>query len=165
MDKTYISDLIEVISATIVAFGGYKLITYFINLNNNKRISAAEAYKAEYQVIMEDYKRMKNQVDELNAKVDRLYLDLHKLEKENINLIKEKGELLVALKEAEKHICLQPDDKCIMRLNDNVKCRLVGLLRGEYTKDHPNIIMSEQDMLRGNENSGISEKPNQGEQP
>ena len=77
-----------------------------------------------------------------------MYEKLHSLENERLDLIRENNELRLQIKDAERHVCLQPDDRCLQRLNPNVKCRLVGLLRGDYSKDHPDAIITEDDMQR-----------------
>lgn len=139
-------------SATIVtALGGIELIKFLLNRKANSRIAEANAFDVERKAILEDYKRVQEEVDELKKKVDALYKKLHSLETERLDLIRENNELRLALKEAEKHVCLQPDDRCLRRLNDNVKCRLVGLLRGSYTEDHPDAIVTEEDMMKADD--------------
>ena len=155
----------ELAIAAIAAVGGWQFVRYVLNLNANRRISAAEAFKEEYKAVIEDYKRVQGEVDKLNALVDDLYKRVHALESERLDLIKENNELKLALKEAEKHVCLQPDDKCLRRLNNDIKCRLVGLLRGAYTEDHPGAILTEEDMKGGADDvkgDGIPEEPRQG---
>lgn len=147
-------------AATIVtALGGLELVKYLLNRKSNSRIAEANAFNVEREALLEDYKRVQGEVDELKKKVDELYKKLHTLETERLDLIRENNELKLALKEAEKHVCLQPDDRCLRRLNDNVKCRLVGLLRGSYTEDHPDAIVTEADML----NPGGGEEPDKNE--
>ena len=139
-------------AATIItAMGGLELIKFLLNRKTIKKIDEANAFKVQRDALMEDYRRVQKEVDDLNAKVEELYKRLHKLENERLDLINENNALKLALKEAEKHICMQPDDKCLRRLNDNVKCRLVGLLRGGYTEDHPDAILTEEDMLKHEE--------------
>lgn len=139
-------------AATVVtALGGIELVKYLLNRKSNSRIAEANAFDVERQALLEDYKRVQGEVDELKKKVDELYKKLHSLETERLDLIRENNELKLALKEAEKHVCLQPDDRCLRRLNDNVKCRLVGLLRGSYTEDHPDAIITEKDMIEPEE--------------
>lgn len=133
--------------ATLVgAFGGWELVKWFLNRDTNKRIGAAQAFEVEYKALIEDYHRVQSEVDELKEKVDQLYDKLHTLENERLDLIKENNELRLALKEAEKHVCLQPDDKCLQRLGADVNCRLRDLLRGKYAEDHPDAIITEKDM-------------------
>lgn len=178
MDKYW-----ELAIAAVAAVGGWQFVRYVLNLNANRRISAAEAFKEEYKALIEDYQRVQKEVDKQAEKLDKydrmiddLYKRVRKLEDEKISLINEKlilkdenNKLRLALKEAEKHICLQPDDKCLKRLNDNVKCRLVGLLRGAYTEDHPGAILTDDDMKKGvtenGKDNGIPEEPREGEQP
>ena len=156
---------LELVIALIASIGGWQFVRYVLNINSNRRMSAAEAFREEYKAVIEDYKRVQGEVDKLNALVDDLYKRVHALESERLDLIKENNELKLALKEAEKHVCLQPDDKCLRRLNNDIKCRLVGLLRGAYTEDHPGAILTEEDMkgcaddVKGD---GIPEEPRQG---
>ena len=96
----------------------------------------------------------RRQIDELKKQVAKLYKEIDALKEGRLKLIQEKNELELALKEAEKHVCLQPDDKCLQRLNPNDHCRLRKILRGEYTKDHPDAILTEEDMKRLPADSG-----------
>lgn len=132
----------------VTALGGWEFIKYMLNRKSNSRVAEANAFKIEREAIIEDYKRVQGEVDELKKKVDELYNRLHQLEGERLELIKSKNELELKLKEAEKHVCLQPDDKCLQRLNPNDMCRLRKILRGEYQKDHPDAIITEEDMKR-----------------
>lgn len=152
------------VATIITALGGWKLVEYLLNRHNIKRLTAAEAIQKEMETIMVDYRRMAEKVATLERKVDELYAQLHKKEDECLALIKRNNELEVALKEAEKHVCLQPDDRCLRRLNTNDHCRLRNILRGEYVKDHPDAIITEEDMLETdkNETDGISEKSDKG---
>ena len=136
-------------AATIVtALGGLELIKFFLNRKTVKRVEEANAFDVERKALMEDYRRVQEEVDELKKKVDELYKRLHQLEGERLELIRRNNELEIQLKEAEKHVCLQPDDKCLRRLNPDDKCRLRKLLRGEYLKDHPDAIISDEDMMK-----------------
>lgn len=147
--------------ALVAAVGGWQFVRYVLNLNANRRISAAEAYREEYKALIEDYKRVQGEVDKLSDLVDDLYKRVHALESERLDLIRENNELKLQLKEAEKHVCLQPDDKCIQRLNPNDLCRLRKILRGGYREDHPDAIITEEDM-RNEKNDGIPEEPRKG---
>lgn len=136
-------------AATIVtALGGLELIKFFLNRKTDRRVAEANAFDVERKALLEDYKRVQGEVDELKEKVDELYKRLHQLEGERLELIRRNNELEIQLKEAEKHVCLQPDDKCLRRLNPDDKCRLRKLLRGEYLKDHPDAIISDEDMMK-----------------
>lgn len=151
----------ELAIALVAAVGGWRFVRYVLNLNANRRISAAEAYREEYKALIEDYKRVQGEVDKLSDLVDDLYKRVHALESERLDLIRENNELKLQLKEAEKHVCLQPDDKCIQRLNPNDLCRLRKILRGGYREDHPDAIITEEDM-RNEKNDGIPEEPRKG---
>lgn len=132
----------------IAALGGLEAIKYFVNRKSNKRVAEANAFDIERKALIEDYKRVQSEVDKLNEKVNQLYERVHALEGERLNLIHENNELRIALKEAEKKVCLQPDDRCLQRLNPNDHCRLRKILRGEYEKDNPGAIITPEDMLK-----------------
>ena len=137
---------IGIIATLVGALGGWELVKWLLNRDSNKRIGAAQAFEVEYKALIEDYHRVQQEVDDLKKKVDQLYEQLHRLENERLDLIRENNELRLQLKEAEKHVCLQPDDKCLQRLGTSVNCRLRDLLRGKYAEDHPGAIMTEEDM-------------------
>lgn len=147
------NDILVAVGTVLTALGGWEAVKYLINRKTNKRVEEANAFVVERNALIEDYKRVQSEVDQLKQKVDELYKRVHDLETERLDLINENNELRLQLKEAEKHICLQPDDACLQRLNDRAKCRLVGLLRGEYTKDHPEAIVTPEDMKRTKSNN------------
>ena len=121
---------------------------HILNRKSNKRIADANAFEVERKAIIEDYKRVQEELDKLQKKVDELYKRVHQLESERLDLIHENNRLRLELKEAEKRVCLQPDDRCLQRLNPDDKCRLRKLLRGEYLKDNPEAIITEEDMMQ-----------------
>ena len=135
----------------VTALGGWEFVKYMLNRKSNSRVAEANAFKVEREAIIEDYKRVQGEVDALKKKVDELYEKVHQLEGERLDLIKRNNELELQLKEAEKHVCLQPDDRCLQRLNPDDHCRLRKILRGEYAKDHPGAIITEEDMKMRNE--------------
>ena len=136
-------------AATIVtALGGLELIKFLLNRKSNRKITEANAFDVAQSSWVKEYRRMQDEITELNKKVDDLYDKVHQLESERLDLINENNSLRLQLKEAEKHVCLQPDDNCLQRLNPNDKCRLRNILRGEYTKDHPDAILTPEDMKR-----------------
>lgn len=136
-------------AATIVtALGGLELIKFLLNRKSNRKITEANAFDVAQSSWAKEYRRMQDEITELNKKVDDLYDKVHQLESERLDLINENNSLRLQLKEAEKHVCLQPDDNCLQRLNPNDKCRLRNILRGEYTKDHPDAILTPEDMKR-----------------
>ena len=148
-----VAENVGVLATLIGALGGWEFIKWLLNRDTNKRIGAAQAFEVEYKALIEDYHRVQKELDDakkeivkLNEKLDELYKQVHRLEGERLDLIKENNELRLALKEAEKHVCLQPDDKCLKRLGTEVNCRLRDLLRGKYAEDHPGAIMTEEDM-------------------
>lgn len=136
-------------AATIVtALGGIELIKFLLNRKTNRKVAEANAFDVERKALMEDYKRVQEEVDKLNEKVNEFYERVHALEGERLDLIRENNELKLALKEAEKKACLQPDDRCLQRINPNDKCRLRKILRGEYEKDNPGAIITREDMMK-----------------
>ena len=144
----------------IASLGGWELVKHLLHKRSNDRMVEAEAFKTQQAALMEDYNRMKEEVRELNKKVDDLYDKIHTLESERLDLLSENNELRLALKEAEKHVCYQPDDRCLQRLNPDDHCRLRKLLRGEYGKDHPGAILTEEDMMRSNKPLNENENDN-----
>ena len=138
----------------VTALGWLELIKFLLNRKTNRRIADANAFEVERKAIIEDYKRVQEELDKLQKKVDELYKRVHQLESERLDLIHENNRLRLELKEAEKRVCLQPDDRCLQRLNPDDKCRLRKLLRGEYLKDNPEAIITEEDMMREPEESG-----------
>lgn len=145
------NEVLVTIGSIIGILGGWEAVKYILNRKSNKVIAEANAFAIQRSALLEDYQRVQGEVDVLKQKVDELYTKLHTLENERLDLIRENNELRLKLKDAEKHVCLQPDDKCLRRLSPDVKCRLVGLLRGNYTQDHPDVIMTEDDMKKSNQ--------------
>lgn len=141
-------ETLTIVVSLITALGGWEAIKYLLNRKTNNRIAEANAFKVEREALIEDYKRVQGEVDKLKEQVAKLYTEIDSLKSDRLRLIQENGELKLALKEAEKHVCLQPDDKCLQRLNPNDHCRLRKILRGEYTKDHPGAIITEEDMMK-----------------
>lgn len=152
------NDILITVGSLIGALGGLEFIKYLLNRKSNARIAEANAFEIQRKAIIEDYNRVQGEVEVLKKKVDELYEKLHDMERERLDLIKENNELKLKLKEAEKHMCIQPDDKCLQRLNPEAKCRLVKLLRGGYLEDHPDAILTEEDMMRNTENEQPKEQ-------
>lgn len=142
------NDILVAIGTVLTALGGWEAIKYLLNRKTNSRIAEANAFKVEREALIEDYKRVQGEVDKLKEQVAKLYTEIDTLKNDRLRLIQENNELKLELKEAEKHVCLQPDDKCLQRLNPNDRCRLRKILRGEYAKDHPDAIITEEDMKR-----------------
>lgn len=148
----------SLVVAIVGAVGGWEAIKYLLNRKTNRHIEEANAFKVQREAILADYLRVKEELAELNKKVDDLYNRVHTLEEEKLSLISEKNELQLQLKEAEKHVCLQPDDSCLKRIGYEPMCRLVGLIRGEYLKDHPGAIVSDRDMKDVESDDNVSEQ-------
>lgn len=142
----------------ITALGGWEAIKYLINRKTNTRIAEANAFKVEREALIEDYKRVQGEVDELKKQVAKLYTEIDTLKNDRLKLIQENNELKLALKEAEKRVCLRPDDQCLQRLSPDDHCRLRKILRGEYAKDHPDAIITEEDMKKEPKNDNGNEK-------
>lgn len=134
--------------AMVTALGGFEFVKFLMNRRTSKRVEEANAFKVERDALIEDYKRVQVEVDELKKQVAKLYKEIDALKNDRLKLIQENGELKLALKEAEKKVCLRPDDMCLQRLNPDDHCRLRKILRGEYGKDHPGAIITEEDMLK-----------------
>ena len=143
-----LKEILTILLPIVTALGGWEAVKYLLNRKTNRRVEEANAFKVEREALIEDYKRVQGEVDKLKEQVAKLYTEIDNLKADRLKLIQENGELKLALKEAEKHVCLQPDDKCLQRLNPNDHCRLRKILRGEYTKDHPEAIITEEDMLK-----------------
>lgn len=164
MDATQATTFISAAIGLLTALGGWEFIKHMLNRKSNNRIAEANAFKVEREALIEDYKRVQGEVDKLKEQVAKLYTEIDSLKSDRLRLIQENGELKLALKEVEKHVCLQPDDRCLQRLNPNDRCRLRKLLRGGYEKDHPDAIVTEEDMKKsGNdEDNGISADAHKG---
>lgn len=145
---THIAEFLSSAGGIVAALGGFEFVKWLARRGTDKRVEEANAFKVERDALIEDYKRVQDEVDALKKKVDELYEKLHSLENERLDLIHENNDLRLKLAEAEKHVCLQPDDKCLQRLGSAVNCRLRDLLRGKYAEDHPDAILTEEDMER-----------------
>lgn len=143
---THIAEFLSSAGGIVAALGGFEFVKWLARRGTDRRVEEANAFKVERDALIEDYKRVQGEVDALKKKVDELYDKLHRLENERLDLIHENNDLRLKLAEAEKHVCLQPDDKCLQRLGTAVNCRLRDLLRGKYAEDHPGAILTEEDM-------------------
>ena len=143
---THIAEFLSSAGGIVAALGGFEFVKWLARRGTDRRVEEANAFKVERDALIEDYKRVQDEVDALKKKVDELYDKLHRLENERLDLIHENNDLRLKLAEAEKHVCLQPDDKCLRRLGTTVNCRLRDILRGKYAEDHPDAILTEEDM-------------------
>ena len=153
-----LKEILTILLPILTALGGWEAVKYLLNRKTNRRVEEANAFKVEREALIEDYKRVQGEVDKLKEQVAKLYTEIDNLKADRLKLIQENGELKLALKEAEKHVCLQPDDKCLQRLNPNDHCRLRKILRGEYGKDHPDAILTEADMMKKKEDGNGDNK-------
>lgn len=151
-------ETLTIVVSLITALGGWEAIKYLINRKTNSRIAEANAFKVEREALIEDYKRVQGEVDKLKEQVAKLYTEIDTLKNDRLKLIQENNELKLALKEAEKRVCLRPDDQCLQRLNPEDHCWLRKILRGEYAKDHPDAIITEEDMKKEPKNDNGNEK-------
>lgn len=157
-------DIINLAIGAVAALGGLQFVKYILNLGSNRRISAAEAYKAEYAALIEDYRRTQKEVDEakielarVNDKVDRLYARVHELENERLDLIKDNNELMLRLKEAEHNVCMRPDGDCVRRLPARAYCALYKVAEGRLVSDEARKDKKE----HHDEDNGIPEEHSQ----
>lgn len=165
MSNIDISTVLTAVAGMIGALGGFEFIKWLFNRKSNERIAAAQAFEAEYKSLTVGYKRQeeeiqqnKKEIAELNQRVETLFEKVHKLESDKLQLIQENNTLKLQLKEAEKHVCYQPDDRCIKRLNPNDNCVFRNVLRGGYLQDHPDAILTDEDMMKPDENSNNQNK-------
>ena len=129
----------------VAALGGWEFVKYMLNRKSNSRMAEANAFRIEREALIEDYKRVQSEVDKLKEQVSKLYKEIDGLKEGRLALIRENNELRLALKEAERNVCLVPDDRCFKREPKRDVCRLRNLLRGEYEKDHPDVIWPDSD--------------------
>lgn len=127
--------------ALVGGVGGYKMFELLKNWRTDSRKEEASAEDSENEAI-------RKQMDWLTDHHQKKLEQVEELQEEKFKMMKRIGELEVALKEAEAHQCLVPDDECLRRQPEPVQCRLRNLLKGEYLKDHPNAIIDEEDMKK-----------------
>ena len=164
------NDIWEILIAVVAALGGWQFVKYMLNLNSNRRMAAAEAYKVEYAGLIEDYKRTRKEVDdtkkevaELKAQVKKLYKEIDALKEDRLSLIKENGELKLKLMEAEHNVCMRPDGDCVRRLPARSYCALYQVAEGRLISDEARKDKKEHE--KDSEDNGIPEEPREGEQP
>lgn len=161
MEKLY--DGMGVAGTVIGALGGWKFIEWMVNRKANRRRAIAEAVGVETDAFMKRYNALEEEIQRLNKKVDDLYVRLHTVETDNLALLRENGELKVALKEAEAKACLRPPRSCLMRISPNISCRELELIRGDYKKEFPDAIVSEDDLKRvKDETDAVHKEPDSG---
>ncbi len=166
-----LNGILQVIIGAVASLGGFSLIKFLFFMKPERRKAQAEAEIKELEADEKEISVMKQLVDslkqrieqqdkkisELNERVDKLYVEKHELEKLNNELTRENNELRLKLMEARHNLCVRPDDECLKRMPPRDYCRLVKLANHEYDKYYPNI--------NEDENSGVSEKSDKGEQP
>lgn len=139
---------LQVIVSVVASLGGLSLIKFLFFMNPEKRKARAEAEIKELEADEKEMSVMKSLVESLkerieqqdakikmlNERVDRLYEEKHKLERENNELVRENAMLKIQLSEAERNMCLRPDDECLERQPPRDHCRLKRLANGYYDK-------------------------------
>ena len=148
------SEALTIAVSLVTALGGWEAVKYLINRKSNGRIAEANAFKVERDALIEDYKRVQGEVDELKEKVAKLYTEIDGLKNDRLKLIQENGELKLALKEAEKHVCWRPKDECFQRVIESDHCLYRKLIQG-VREQHPGAIITEEDMKKKGGEDGI----------
>lgn len=134
-----IKGVVETFFAAIGVLGGFQFIKAVMNRKADRRKNDAEAYNAELEAIRKQYDWLQEKYDAINRKVDELYDHMHRLENENLELVRQKGELELALKESKFYECRRPDDECLKRLPEREICLAKKLLGGYYDKDDSGV--------------------------
>lgn len=133
MEMSNLGIFLSAAGGLVTALGGFEFVKYMFNKSSNDRIMAAKAFQEERQTIMDDYKRIQNEIDRMQGIIDELRKRVLILEETRLDLIKENNELKLALKEAEHNVCLRPDDECFKgRMPPRVYCRMKKLAQGDY---------------------------------
>lgn len=139
-DMNDAATLLSTAGGLLTALGGWELVKWLLNRKTEQRKRDAEADNLELETLRRQYDWLQEKYEALNKKVDAMYDTMRELEHANIELERKKSELELALKEAQHNVCLVPDDRCFKREPKRDLCRLRKLLRGEYEKDHPDVI-------------------------
>lgn len=166
-----LNGILQFIIGAVASLGGFSLIKFIFFMKPEQRKAEAEArlkelevYKRKLDVALTLIDTLKQRIEqqdrkisEMDERVDKLYVEKHELERINNELTRENNELRLKLMEAQHNLCVRPDDECLKRMPPRSYCRLVKLANHEYDKYYPNTDE--------NENSGVSEKSDKGEQP
>ena len=142
-----INGILEVIVGAVASLGGLSLIKFLFFMRPEKRKAAAEAELKELEAdekelgvmrgliesLQQRIEQQDKKINELNARIDALYIEKHELEKLNNEHVKKINELQLQLMEAQHNVCLRPDDECFKgRLPKRTYCRLKKLAAGDY---------------------------------
>lgn len=141
-------EYVQIIVSVVASLGGLSLIKFLFFMQPEKRKASAEAELKELEAdekeigvmrtLVESLRQRIEQQDDkikmLNEKVDFLYEEKHKLEQENNELVRENAMLKIQLVEAQKDMCVRPDEECMKRQPPRDYCRLKRLARGYYDK-------------------------------
>ena len=90
-------DYLPLLASLLTALGGWEAVKYLLNRKSNRRVAEANAFKVERDALIEDYKRVQSEVDELKKQVAKLYreIDTLNLRLTNPNYVKKAPAVLV----------------------------------------------------------------------
>lgn len=133
--------ILNAMLAIVTSLGGLGLIKFLFFMKPERRMKEIENDEKELGVLkglIESLnKRIEQQdqkIKQLNERVDKLYEEKHDLEVENNRLVQRNALLEIRLKEAERNVCVRPDDECMKRQPPRDHCRLKRLANGYYDK-------------------------------
>lgn len=176
--------ILNIILGAVSSLGGISLIKFLFFMKPERRMKNIKADEKELNVMRTLVDSLKERIEQqdakikiLNEKVDFLYEEKHKLERENNELVRENAMLKIQLAQAERDMCVRPDDECMKRQPPRDHCRLKRLARGYYDKfytadelakgetecDEEDKKLYGRKEETGNADSGVSEKPDKGE--
>lgn len=139
--------MIGALAGMAASLGGLGLVKFLFLMPSEKRKAKAEAELKELETDEKEISVMKGlveslkerieqqdaKIEQLNERVDWLYGQKHKLERENNELLRENALLKVRLVEANRNLCVRPDDECFKgRMPKRTYCRLKKLAQGDY---------------------------------
>ena len=131
--------------AAIAALGGWKLVNWILNRKEIKRKALAEAISLETDSLVKRYNVMEQELEKLKQKVEELQVTVSTLQQDKIDLLKRNAELEIALREAERNVCVRPDDECLKRMPPRTYCRLKRLSQGYYDEYYKKDKSKEKD--------------------
>ena len=135
MEIPTIVEIVGIIVGALATIKIYKIIESILFKNSKNKKILAKSSILETDSLLKRYSTMEDRIRELESKVESLYGIVHKLEAEKLQLMKEKLELSIDLKEAKYNECRRPDDECLKRLPQREICLAKKLLGGAYDKE------------------------------
>lgn len=99
-------------ASIIVALGGWKFTRQLLMKDTEKRRAEAKIKDTEMASLRRQIDWMQEKYEAVSKKLDELYGKFREAEERELKLIKEKNELMVALKIAEYMRCDMPDSEC-----------------------------------------------------